>query len=59
MLIGVLNNKENSMRVYHLKGQHYISTFLVEFLTGTQKTSEKRVESLNDLYDEITKFKEN
>lgn len=58
MLIGTLNCNENSMHVHHLKGQHYLSTFLVEFYANTQKTHEKRIEGLENLYDEISNFKE-
>lgn len=57
MFIGTIKNREKSMRIYYQIGQHYVSSFLVEFISGTQKTHEKQLVGLNNLYDEISKFK--
>lgn len=63
MYLGSFDKKNSSMRIYYLKDEHYISTFLVEILTGTeyistQRTCEKTIVGVENLYNEISKFKE-
>lgn len=58
MFLGSLKHDDKVMRIYYLKDQHYLSTFLVKVDSTAQTPYEKRIEGLEDLCNEILNFKE-